>query len=70
MAQIWTVMAFSRSKNQLQREFDEDSLKGRHTQNRKLAEQKAQSFAERLNQRQFLKTQDWQPRVELIETLI
>jgi hypothetical protein len=35
-----------------------------------LAQQKAESFAQRLNQRQFLRTQDWQPKVELIETLI
>ncbi len=63
-------MAYSPSKNQTQREFDQDSLQGRHTLDRKLAEQKAQSFAQRLNQRHFLKTQDWQPKIELIETLI
>lgn len=70
MAQIYQIMAYSPSKNQLQREFDQDSLQGRHTMTQRLAEQKAESFAQRLNQRQFLKTMDWQPRIELITTLV
>lgn len=70
MAQIYQIMAYSPSKNQTQREFDEDSLKGRHTLDPKLAQQKADSFAQRLNQRQCLKATDWQGRIELITTLV
>jgi predicted house-cleaning NTP pyrophosphatase (Maf/HAM1 superfamily) len=70
MAQIYTILAYSPSKNQTQREFDEDSLKGRHTTDRKLALQKAQAFAQRMNTQQVLGATDWQPRIEFITTLI
>ncbi len=70
MAQIYTICAHSPSTNQTQREFDEDSLMGRHTTDRKLAEQKAAAFAHRLNQQQFLGVQDWLARTELITTMV
>jgi len=66
--QIYTICAHSPSRNQTQREFDQDSLMGRHTVDRKLAEQKAQSFAHRLNQQQALGASDWTARAELITT--
>ena len=63
---IYAIQAYSPSKNQLQREFDEDALKGRHCTDLKLAERKAQSFATRLNQQQLLNATDWKPRVESV----
>lgn len=69
MAQIYLIMAYSPSKNQTQRIMDQDSLQGRHTTSRALAEQKAAAFASQLNQQRKLKTQDWQPRIELITTI-
>ncbi len=70
MAQIYTICAHSPSTNQTQREFDEDSLNGRHTTDSRLAEQKAAAFAHRLNQQQFLGVQDWLARTELITTMV
>ena len=70
MAQIYTICAHSPSMNQTQREFDQDSLMGRHTTDLKLAEQKAQSFAARLNQQRALGATDWQARAELITTAL
>lgn len=69
MAQIYTICAHSPSTNQTQREFDEDSLNGRHTTDARLAEQKARAFAHRMNTQQMLGAQDWQPRWELITTI-
>lgn len=69
MAQIYTICAHSPSTNQTQREFDEDSLMGRHTTDARLAEQKARAFAHRMNTQQMLGVQDWQPRWELITTI-
>ena len=56
--------------NQTQREFDQDSLAGRHTTEARLAEQKAQSFATRLNQQRALGATDWVARAELITTAV
>ena len=70
MAQIYTICAHSPSMNQTQREFDQDSLMGRHTTDPHLAEQKAQSFAARLNQQQALGATDWVARAELITTAV
>ena len=70
MAQIYTICAHSPSTNQTQREFDQDSLAGRHTTDRRLAEQKAASFAHRLNQQRALGATDWVARAELITTAV
>jgi 4'-phosphopantetheinyl transferase EntD len=70
MAQIYTVMAYSPKLNQTQREFDQDSLQGRHTLDQRTAQRKADSFAARLNARHANKTADWQGRIELITTII
>lgn len=69
MAQIYTICAHSLTTNQTQREFDQDSLEGRHTTDARVAEQKARAFAHRLNTQQFLGVQDWQARWELITTI-
>lgn len=63
---FYAIHAHSRIKNQTQRELAEDELKGRPITNRQLAEQMASAFAQRLNQRQFLGTTDWQGQIELI----
>lgn len=70
MSEIYEITAHSPSKNQTQREFDEDSLKGRHTTDAKLAQRKADSFAQRLNQQRFLGAADWRARIRLIKTII
>jgi hypothetical protein len=66
MKTVYAIMAWSPSKRQLQREFDEDSLKGNHTYDKNMAMKKAQAFAERLNSLKKLKTDDWQPKIEAI----
>jgi len=63
---FYAIKAHSKTCNQTQREFDEDSLKGRPTTTLKLAEQKASAFATRLNRQGFLQCTDWQGEVELI----
>jgi len=67
---IYSILAHSPSLNQTQREFDQDSLEGRHTRDRRLAEQKAQSFAHRLNQQQALGARDWTARTELFTPMV
>jgi len=64
---FYAIQAYSRARNQTQREMSQDELQGRPITNRRLAEQMAESFAQRLNQRGFLRTADWQPRVEEID---
>ncbi len=63
---FYAIKAHSKTCNQTQREFDEDSLKGRPTTTLKLAEQKASAFATRLNRQSFLQCTDWTGEVELI----
>lgn len=63
---FYAIHAHSPTRNQTQREFAEDELKGRPVTSKILAEQMAQAFAERLNQQQFLRATDWQGRIELI----
>jgi hypothetical protein len=70
MKTIYAVMAWSPSKRQLQREFDQDSLSGNHTYDSKLAMKKAEAFAERLNSQKKLKTNDWQPKIEAITNFV
>jgi len=70
MRTVYAVMAWSPSKRQLQREFDEDALKGNHTYDPQLAMRKAQAFAERLNSIKKLKTQDWEPKIEAITKFV
>jgi hypothetical protein len=68
MAQIYTILAYSPSRNETQRELDEDSLQGRHTLDQRLAQMKADSFAMRMNQR-WAEPKDWVAKIELITTI-
>jgi hypothetical protein len=63
---FYSVNAYSKRANQLQREFNEQELKGQPITNKKLANQHAESFALRLNNSNFLGQQDWTPKVEVI----
>lgn len=63
---FYAIHAYSRTRNQTQRELAEDELKGRPVTNKQLAEQMAKAFAQRLNQQQFLRTTDWEPQIELV----
>ncbi len=63
---FYAIHAYSRTRNQTQREMAQDELQGRPVTNRQLAEQMASAFAQRLNQQQFLRTADWQPKIELV----
>jgi len=67
--QIYVIMAFSRTLNQTQRIMDQDSLQGRHTTNKKLAQQKADAFAGDLNRIRKLSTTDWVGKIELITVM-
>ena len=68
MAQIYEILAYSKSLNETQREFDQDALQGRSTRSAKLAQQKADAFAHRLNLQR--RNKDWVGRVKLISTII
>lgn len=68
MAQIYTILAYSLSRNTTQRELDEDSLQGRHTTDKRTADMKASSFAQRMNQRSA-EPKDWVGKVEQITTM-
>jgi hypothetical protein len=70
MAQIYEILAYSKNLNQTQREFDQDALQGRPTQDARLAQRKADAFAHRLNAQQKLRTADWVGRVNYITTII
>ena len=67
---IYEIRAYSPSKNEVQREFDQDALQGRPTQNAVLAQRKADAFAHRLNIQKKLKTNDWEGQIVLISTMI
>ena len=69
MAQIYEILAYSKSLNQTQREFDQDALQGRATTNQTLAQRKADAFAHRLNTQQKLRVTDWTGKVKLISTI-
>ena len=70
MAQIYEILAYSKTLNQTQREFDQDALEGRATTNSQLAQRKADSFAHRLNTQRKLKATDWTGRINLITTIV
>ena len=62
----YAIHAHSRTKNQTQREFNQDELQGRPATTREYALQLANAYAQRLNSRRFLGATDWQGQVELI----
>ena len=70
MAQIYEILAYSKTLNQTQREFDQDALQGRPTTAPRLAQQKADAFAHRLNTQKKLRASDWVGRVNYITTII
>jgi len=67
MAQIYEILAYSKSLNETQREFDQDALQGRASINAKLAQQKADAFAHRLNLQR--RNKDWLGKIKLINTI-
>lgn len=63
---FYAIHAHSPSRNQTQRQFNQDELEGRPIVSKLLAEQTARAYAEQLNNQQFLRASDWVGRVELI----
>lgn len=63
---FYAIHAYSRTANQTQRELAQDELQGRPITDRVQAQRMADSFAQRLNQRQLLKATDWVGQIELV----
>ena len=63
---FYAIHAYSPSRNQTQRQFNQDELEGRPITNKQLAEQHAQAYAQHLNKTQFLRATDWTAQIELI----
>ena len=63
---FYAINAYSKSRNQLQRQFNQDELAGRPITSKQLAEQHARAYAQQLNNSQFLRATDWTPQIELI----
>jgi hypothetical protein len=63
---FYAIHAYSRTRNQTQRQFCQDELEGRPITNKRLAEQHADAYAQQLNNRQFLRATDWVGQIELI----
>ena len=70
MAVIYEIRAYSKSRNETQREFDQDALQGRPTLTQELAQRKADAFAHRLNEQRKLKANDWVGQVKRIQTIV
>lgn len=70
MSAFYAITAYSRIRNQTQRELGEDELKGRPQTDSKRAEKMADAFAQRLNNQKFLGTFDWTGRIELINNTL
>lgn len=68
MATQYSIQAFSAKANQKVREFTLDKLRHVEVHNPVLAQQRAESFAMRLNQQGYLGVNDWTARVTLIAT--
>ena len=62
----YAIHARSPQAGQTQRELAQDELQGRPITNKQLAQQMADSFAQRLNKRSFLGKTDWQGEIEFI----
>jgi hypothetical protein len=63
---FYAVHAYSATRNQTQREFNQDELQGRPATSKQYAEQLAAAYAQRLNTQQFLRATDWVGRIELV----
>jgi len=66
-SQIYAIQAYSKTVNSTVREFDQDSLERRHTAGyqTRLAQQKADSLAARLNYKKHKGATDWTARAVL-----
>jgi hypothetical protein len=65
---FYAIHAYSPSRNQTQREFNQDELEGRPATNKQRAERLAAAYAQRLNTQQFLRATDWVGQTELSTT--
>jgi hypothetical protein len=63
---FYAIHAYSKTRNQTQRQFNQDELEGRPITSKQLALQHAQAYAQQLNSNQFLRATDWVGQVELI----
>jgi hypothetical protein len=63
---FYAIHAYSKTRNQTQRQFCQDELEGRPITNKRLAEQHADAYAQQLNNQQFLRATDWVGQTELI----
>jgi hypothetical protein len=63
---FYAIHAHSPSRNQTQRQFNQDELEGRPITSKQLAEQTARAYAQQLNNSQFLRATDWQAEIELV----
>jgi alkylation response protein AidB-like acyl-CoA dehydrogenase len=63
---FYAIHAYSKTRNQTQRQFNQDELEGRPITNKRLAEQHADAYAQQLNSNQFLRATDWVGQIELI----
>ena len=66
---FYAIHAYSKTRNQTQRQFMQDELAGRPIVSKQLAEQHAQAYAQQLNNQQFLRATDWTPQIELINNV-
>ena len=66
---FYAIHAYSKTRNQTQRQFCQDELEGRPITNKRLAEQHASAYAQQLNNTQFLRATDWTPQIELINNV-
>jgi hypothetical protein len=63
---FYAIHAYSKTRNQTQRQFNQDELEGRPITSKRLAEQHASAYAQQLNNQQFLRATDWVGQTELI----
>lgn len=63
---FYAIHAHSPSRNQTQRQFNQDELEGRPITSKQLAEQTARAYAQQLNRSQFLRATDWVGQIELV----
>jgi len=64
---FYAIHAHSPSRNQTQRQFNQDELEGRPITSRQLAEQTARAYAQQLNNQGFLRATDWVGQIELVD---
>ena len=65
---FWAIHARSRKLGRAQRFLDQDEMQGRPTRNPVLAQQKAEAFAQRLNEQALSGATDWRAEIEWISS--